>query len=70
MSTFGPSEFTTLSSRPQLNRRDYLNYDQKVTKVSGDNPNTLELGRIKFRLKFCPKLFHTKTFYEYRKSSK
>ena len=63
-------EFATPSSRPQLSRRDYLNYDLKVTKIAGDNPDTLEFGRIKFRLKFCPKLFHTKTFCEYRKSCK
>ena len=55
-------EFTTPSNRPQLSRRDYLSYDQKVTKVSGDNPDTLEFERIKFRLKICPKLLHTKTF--------
>ena len=44
-------EFTTPSNRPQLSRRDYLNYDQ-VTNVSGDNPDMLEFGRIKCRLKF------------------
>ena len=55
------SEFTTPSNRAQLSRGDYLNDDQKVT---GDNPDTLELGRIKFRY------FHTKSFYECRKSSK
>ena len=38
------SEFTTPSNRPQLSRRDHLNYDQKVTKVSGENPDTLEFG--------------------------
>ena len=45
------SEFTTRSNRWQLNRREYLNYDQKVTKVSGYNRDTLEFGGIKFRLK-------------------
>ena len=30
------SEFITPSNRPQLSKRDYLNYDQKVTKVSGE----------------------------------
>ena len=57
-------------NRSQLSMWDYLNYDQKVTTVSGENPETLEFGRIKFRLKFCPKFFHTKTFCEYCKSSK
>ena len=33
-------------------------------------PGTLEFGRIKFRLKFCPKFFHIKSFYEYCRSSK
>ena len=61
------SEFTTPSNRAQLSRGDYLNHDQKVT---GGNPDTLEFGRIKFRLKFFPKLFYTKSFYECRKSSK
>ena len=28
----------------------------QVTNVSGDNPDMLEFGRIKCRLKFCPKL--------------
>ena len=64
------SEFTTSFNRPQLSRRDCLNYDQKVTRVSGENSDTLEFGQIKFRLKFCAKLFHTKTFCEYCKSSK
>ena len=41
---------------------DYLNYDQKVTKVSGDYPDMIELGRIKFRIKVYPKFFHTKLF--------
>ena len=59
-------QFTTPSNRPQLSRRGYLNYDQKVTKVSCDNSDTLEFERIKFRLK----LFHTETFCEYRQSSK
>ena len=40
------SAFTTPSNRPHLSRRDYLNYDQKVSKVSGDNPDALEFGRI------------------------
>ena len=64
------SKFNIPSNRPEMSRRDYLNYDQKVTKVSGDNPDKLEFGRTKFRLKFCPKLFHTKTFYGCRKYSK
>ena len=63
-------EFTNSSNRPQLTRREYLNYDQKVTKISGDISDTLEYGRIKFRLKFCPKLFDTKTFCKHRKFSK
>ena len=42
---------------------------KKVTKVSDGNPDTLEFEWIIFRLKFCPKLFHTKIFCEYRKSS-
>ena len=36
----------------------------KFTKVSGENPDMLEFGRVKLRLKFCPKLFHIKTFDE------
>ena len=39
-----------------------MNYDLKATKVSGGNPDTLEFGQIKFRLKFCLKLFHTNFF--------
>ena len=31
------SELTTFSNWPKLSKWDYLNYDQKVTKVSGDN---------------------------------
>ena len=27
-----------------------MNYDKKVTKVSGDNPDAIEFARIKFRL--------------------
>ena len=64
------SEFSIPSNRPRLNRWDYLNCDQKVAKVSAENPDTLEFGRIKFRIKLCPKLFHTKTFCEYHKFSK
>ena len=56
------SKFITPSNRPETSRRDYLNYDQKVTKVSGDNPDRLEFGRIKFRLKFCPKRMFTDVF--------
>ena len=58
------------SNQPQVSRWDYLNYDQKVTKVSGNKPDTIEFGRIKFRLKVFPKLFHIKTFWKYCKSSK
>ena len=63
-------EFVTPSNRWQLNSRDYLNYDQQVTKVSGANPDTLDFGQIKFWLKYCPNFFRIKTFCEYRKSSK
>ena len=54
-------EVTTPFNQPQRSRWDYLNY-QKVTKFYGENPDTLEFGRIKFRLKFCPKIFHIKLF--------
>ena len=50
-------EFNNPSNRPQLSRRDYLNCDRKVAKVSGDNPDKLKFWQIKLRLKFCPKNF-------------
>ena len=51
-------EFTTPSNRPQLSRWKVA----KSYKKFGDNPDTLEFGLIKFQLKFCLKLFSTKTF--------
>ena len=34
------SEFSAPSKRPQMSRRDYSSYDQKVAKVSGLNSDT------------------------------
>ena len=56
------SEFTAPSNLSQLNKEDYLNCDQKVTNVSDANPDTLEFGQIKFRLKFCRIFLQAKRF--------
>ena len=56
---FQESEFTTPSNW-QLSRWDYLNYDQKVTKVSDNNPNN------KISVKIFARNFSTlKFFFEY-----
>ena len=39
-----------------------MNYDQKVTKVSCDNPDRLEYARIKFRINFVQNFSTQKSF--------